>query len=467
VAGNVTVALPLGDAVPDGGTTDVMALFVVYVAVTAVPRGPKLDPKIVTTWLPAVKASDAPAPSKAVITGDPYDVGPTVPDAACRATAAVQYRPAPMPGAVTHCSWDDDSVPDDTEQFTAVYALGAHTGPYTTLISASFTTDAVADAGPKSDPSINTIWPPSVFAYRLPAPEIPVRCGARNDVVATDAPLGWPPTTTLQLWFAPTPNTPKQLTHAWPTGSRLQFVAVRTRPSLGDTNVTSSGDPAGPKLLPTSVTLDGTPGAVNPSVGSKPPLLTTPVIAGGAYDREADPLPPITADTPFMLNDSTPATPLPGAVLATIVVALQLVRFKAYTPTLPTVPLQLAPSLVPTITNVSPPTVANVVRVAVTTLTLDTNGGVVSAMAGNEYTTAPLLCPARLTDTLYVTPRDTVVLHLAVVCRAKHGTHDPLNDSLAIVTFNSARESPKFWPWNWKMASLAMLVMAWKHASVA
>jgi hypothetical protein len=30
-------------------TTDATALFVVYVAVTAVPSGPKFDPKIVTT----------------------------------------------------------------------------------------------------------------------------------------------------------------------------------------------------------------------------------------------------------------------------------------------------------------------------------------------------------------------------------------------------------------------------------
>jgi len=191
VAGNVTVAL-LGvrDTDPDAATTDVMALFVVYVAVTAVPRGPKLDPKIDTTWLPAVYALADPAPSNDEMMGDPYDVGPTVPAAACRATVTDQNRFGPMPGAVMHCSKEELNDADTTEQLVAVYVPGAHTGPYTTLISASFTTDAVADAGPKSDPSINTIWPPSVFANRLPAPEIPVRCGARNDVVATDAPLG-------------------------------------------------------------------------------------------------------------------------------------------------------------------------------------------------------------------------------------------------------------------------------------
>jgi hypothetical protein len=62
-----------------------------------------------------------------------------------------------MPGAVTHCSCDDDTDADDTVQFTAVYAPGPHTGPYTTLIRPSFTTAADDDAGPKSVPPINTI----------------------------------------------------------------------------------------------------------------------------------------------------------------------------------------------------------------------------------------------------------------------------------------------------------------------
>jgi len=190
--------------------------------------------------------------------GGPYDVGPTVLLAVCPPIVTDQYRPGPMPGAVTHCSCDDDTDADDTVQFAALYALGDPTGPYTTLISASFTTAAVDDAGPKSDPLINTICPPSVFAYRLPAPEMSSSDGGRNDVVAADALLAWPPTTTLQLWFIPTPTTPKQLTHAWPTGSRVQLVAERTRPSLGDTKVTSSGDPAGPKLDPTRVTTEGT-----------------------------------------------------------------------------------------------------------------------------------------------------------------------------------------------------------------
>jgi hypothetical protein len=162
----------------------------VYVAVTAVPSGPKLDPKMPTTWFPPVNAFADPTPSNDEMMGGLYDVGPTVVAAVCPPTVTFQNRPGPTPGAVTHCSSDVDGVAEITLQFVAVYAAGAHAGPYTTLISASFTTDAVADAGPKSDPSINTIWPPSVFAYRLPAPEIPVRCGARNDVVATDAPLG-------------------------------------------------------------------------------------------------------------------------------------------------------------------------------------------------------------------------------------------------------------------------------------
>jgi len=259
VAGNDTVALlDVSDVAPVASTTDVTALLVVYVAVTAVPIGPKFDPKIVTVWPPAVYAFADPTPSNAVITGDPYDVGPTVLLAVCPPIVTDQYRPAPIPGAVTHCSCDDDTDADDTVQFAALYALGDPTGPYTTLISASFTTAAVDDAGPKSDPLINTICPPSVFAYRLPAPEMSSSDGGRNDVVAADALLAWPPTTTLQLWFIPTPTTPKQLTHAWPTGSRVQLVAERTRPSLGDTKVTSSGDPAGPKLDPTRVTTEGT-----------------------------------------------------------------------------------------------------------------------------------------------------------------------------------------------------------------
>jgi hypothetical protein len=49
VAGNDTVALlDVSDVAPVASTTDVTALLVVYVAVTAVPIGPKFDPKIVT-----------------------------------------------------------------------------------------------------------------------------------------------------------------------------------------------------------------------------------------------------------------------------------------------------------------------------------------------------------------------------------------------------------------------------------
>jgi hypothetical protein len=72
VAGNDTVALlGIRDVAPDASTTDEMALLVVYVAVTAVPSGPKLDPKMVTVWLPDVNAFADPTPSNAVITGDP------------------------------------------------------------------------------------------------------------------------------------------------------------------------------------------------------------------------------------------------------------------------------------------------------------------------------------------------------------------------------------------------------------
>ena len=105
VAGKVTVALlDAGTDAFHGATTDSIALFVVYVAVTAVPSGPKLDPNRVTTWLPAVKALADPAPSKEEMIGEPYDVGPTVLFALWPATVTDQYSPGPMPGAVTHCS---------------------------------------------------------------------------------------------------------------------------------------------------------------------------------------------------------------------------------------------------------------------------------------------------------------------------------------------------------------------------
>jgi hypothetical protein len=211
LAGNSTDALL---AAPAGDTTDDMALLVVYFAVTAVPSGPKLDPKIVTVWLPDVNAFADPAPSKDAMMGGLYDVGPTVVPATCPPTVTLQYRPGPMPGAVTHCSCDDDSDADTTVQPVAVYRLPLLTGPYTTEIKPSFTTAAVDDAGPKSRPPINTICPPSVFAKALPAPEMSSRLGAANDVFCTDVPLDCPPTTTLQLWFTPTPTTPKQLTHA-------------------------------------------------------------------------------------------------------------------------------------------------------------------------------------------------------------------------------------------------------------
>jgi len=50
-AGNDTVSLLTTDTISslNGSKGVVTTLFVVYVAVTAVPSGPKLDPKIVTT----------------------------------------------------------------------------------------------------------------------------------------------------------------------------------------------------------------------------------------------------------------------------------------------------------------------------------------------------------------------------------------------------------------------------------
>jgi hypothetical protein len=233
VAGNVTVALlATSDVDPDAYTTDAMALLVVYVAVTAVPSGPKLDPKMPTTWFPPVNAFADPTPSNDEMMGGLYDVGPTVVAAVCPPTVTFQNRPGPTPGAVTHCSSDVDGVAEITLQFVAVYAAGAHAGPYTTLIRPSFTTAAVADAGPNSRPLITTICPPSVFAFRLPAPEMSSSVGDTNDVVCTDAALDCPPTVTVHRWLRPTPTAPKHDTHRCPTGSRVQLVAVRTRPSL-------------------------------------------------------------------------------------------------------------------------------------------------------------------------------------------------------------------------------------------
>ena len=80
VAGKDTVALVEMRATEalKGTRGEDTALLVVYVAVTAVPIGPKFDPKIVTVCPPAVYAFADPTPSNAVMTGDPYDVGPTV-----------------------------------------------------------------------------------------------------------------------------------------------------------------------------------------------------------------------------------------------------------------------------------------------------------------------------------------------------------------------------------------------------
>jgi len=249
--------LAVSDVAPDDSTTDAIALLVVYVAVTAVPRGPKLDPKMPTTWFPPVYAFADPTPSNDEMIGGLYDVGPTVLAAVWPPIVTLQYRPGPMPGVVTHCSNDDDDADDDaTVQFAAVYAAGAHTGPYTTLISASFTTVAVADAGPNSRPLISTSCPPSVFAFRLPAPEMSSSVGGKNDVVCVDALLDWPPTVTVHLWLRPTPTTPKHDTHLCATGSRVQLVAVRITLSSFETYTTSSWEDEGPKSLPISVTFD-------------------------------------------------------------------------------------------------------------------------------------------------------------------------------------------------------------------
>jgi hypothetical protein len=121
VAGNSTDALlDTGDELFETTRGDTTLLLVVYFAVTAVPSGPKLDPKMVTVWFPDVNAFADPGPSNAVITGDPYELGPARDTEACDATTKLQYNPSPIPGAVTHCSCDEVSDADTTVQFNAV-----------------------------------------------------------------------------------------------------------------------------------------------------------------------------------------------------------------------------------------------------------------------------------------------------------------------------------------------------------
>jgi len=303
-------------------------------------------------------------------------------------------------------------------QFAAVYAAGAHTGPYTTLISASFTTVAVADAGPNSRPLISTSCPPSVFAFRLPAPEMLKSVGGKNDVVCVDALLDWPPTVTVHLWLRPTPTTPKHDTHLCATGSRVQLVAVRTRLSLDDVYVTTRGDPAGPKFVPTSVTFDTTPIVDTPSDGSTL-LPARDVIAGARYENVALAPPPTSADTPLTVIARVPSTPDPAGVVATTVVVLHVVRFSGHTPMVTTTPTQLAANFVPVSTTVSPPTVTSCdTLLAVVTTAVLTNGGVVSMITAYRNDLGRLDCPASVAVTLYVTPRPTVVLHRATVCAA-------------------------------------------------
>jgi len=110
--------------------------------------------------------------------------------------------------------------------------------------------------------------------------------------------------------------------------------------------------------------------------------------------------------------------------MATTVVELQLVMFREATPRRAVIRLQVALSLVPLSTMISPPIVANeLADSAVRTAALVTNGGVVSMMAANVKAFEALVDPARVADTSYVTPRSTVTLHRARVCCAKHGTH--------------------------------------------
>ena len=102
------------------------ARFVVYLAVTGVPNGPKLDPNTDTHWEPALAPPTAPGPLNDDTTGRPYDVGPTRTGAACPPTTTLQYKDGPKPGDVIHRIWEPLEAAANTVQLVAVYALGLH-----------------------------------------------------------------------------------------------------------------------------------------------------------------------------------------------------------------------------------------------------------------------------------------------------------------------------------------------------
>jgi hypothetical protein len=128
-----------------------------YVAVTAVPTGPKFVPPIVTVAPPAVFN----AAGTAVTAGTAYDVVPT--DAALTRMLAVVTThtwPAPTPAAAWHVS-DVGVVEPKTVQ---EYMLGEAGGPYVTV-------DVLANP----DPAI-VIEPPPAVASAVP-PDTDVMAG--------------------------------------------------------------------------------------------------------------------------------------------------------------------------------------------------------------------------------------------------------------------------------------------------
>ena len=87
------------------------------------PRcGPKFSPRIVTASPPTVSASDAPGPSREVITGAAYAVALACPGDAWPPTTMLQTWSLPVPGAVAQRTC---RCATSTAQSTAVYTYWA------------------------------------------------------------------------------------------------------------------------------------------------------------------------------------------------------------------------------------------------------------------------------------------------------------------------------------------------------
>lgn len=93
-----------------------------------------------------------------------------------------------MPSTVTHVRVEPSTTAADTTHRAAVYLDKLEAGPYVTEIRASLEPAGLSRAGPKSNPSMNTTWPPSVLALWPPGPYTLRGEGGRKEVVWVD---GW------------------------------------------------------------------------------------------------------------------------------------------------------------------------------------------------------------------------------------------------------------------------------------